>query len=267
MYRIAPIPMMVLLFSGAALAWNPNEECPTPPEDSHRAQITAGELFNKADQAYAAGRPLDALESFLCAHHVVQHENTLFNIAQISKINEIRAEALEILKAYVQHTTGANRVDPIQDIIHELEEQLMAEGALSPAEGPLEPDTAGPEASAAENVPEQSGRSKRKPLKIAGISLLGVGGAGLVVGAILQGLAGGAQSSAEESTTYPDFKSERDRMKGLQAGALAGFIAGGVLAGTGLALVLIGNKGSEKPIAAKVHVAPTPNGLRIEGRF
>ena len=74
--------------------------------------MTAGRLFADAESNYQQSRPIEALKGFLCSHDIIQHENTLFNIAQIAKITEFQGTALAILNGYVTHTAGANKTGP-----------------------------------------------------------------------------------------------------------------------------------------------------------
>ena len=266
--KIVPIILMVVLFSSSALAWNPETECPPLPDDSLKAQQLAGELFNRADEYYKNHQSIDALKSFLCSHSILQHENTLFNIAQITKLNETREEALMLLKEYVEHAKGSNKIDPIQDIIDELEKRLVADGKAAeqtaePEERSAEPDIE-KQGTAPDPAPPQK---KRNMLKTAGMVLIGVGGATLIAGAVFQGIAGSAKSDGEDATSYESFEDKREKMKKFQNGALIGFVAGGVLGGAGLVLYLIGNKRQKESNHPHISVVLAPKRLRIRGTF
>jgi hypothetical protein len=267
----APVLLIALFLATPARAWDPETECPQAPEDSLKLQMAAGELFAEADAQYSSGRPIEALKKFLCSHHVIQHENTLFNIAQIAKLDETEKEAIALLRDYVRHAEGSHKVDPIQEIIDELENAPAAQEedvSVAQATGPEEPPPPEPPAQGKEDVQKRRGPpNEPKGTKIAGLALMGTGGAALVVGAVLQGLAGSAKSDAEEAGTLNRFESAESKMKGFQIGALVGFVSGGVLAGVGVSLFIISKKDPNEHTDAAFYLTPHPGGVTLEGSF
>ncbi len=265
------ISIALFLVCGEGAAWNPESDCPRLPEDSVKAQRLAGELFNAAEQQYQESRPIEALKGFLCSLQIIQHENTLFNIAQIAKLSKHRSAALALLKDFVAHARGSTRVDPIQDIIAELEEETP--------EGPPEQEAVPPAASAEPEPPPSTIQTDRRPgenplvseeaparkngMRVAGWVLLGTGAAAAIAGGVFQGMAGSAQKRAESASTYSDFQDAERKMDGFQSGAYAGFIAGGVLLGSGLTLVLISDRGEKATLA----LAPGPKAVVLKGSF
>ena len=123
--------------------------------------------------------------------------------------------------------------------------------------------------------PPSSGMS---PLRVVGIAGMGVGVAGLVVGGVFLGLSSSTQTDADDlaSSCAPYcLPHEQKKVIDLDADAatqgtigIAGLVAGGVLAGGGLALILIGGKKQPaKPATAFVLPYVMPNGGGIVGRF
>jgi hypothetical protein len=252
-------------------AWNPGADCPAVPEDPVQAHISAGRLFNEAEQQYHSSRPIEALEGFLCSFRIIQHENTLFNIAQIAKLSKHRTAALALLRDFVSKTRGRVKVEPIEDLIAELEQKAVPHEAPETPEAAeaeptaevieAQPQTASSTPSEAPTQPEN-----RTGLSTSGWVLLAAGGAAAVAGGVLQGLAGSAQQQAEESNTYPDFQDAKRRMTGFQTGAYVGFATGGALMGVGLSL-LVASKKKGNAEETKVSIGAIPMGVELGGTF
>jgi hypothetical protein len=161
--------------------------------------------------------------------------------------------------------------------------QMEAGGAAAPATpAPATPATGaapatpspGDMSTAPDATPSTSGGS----LKTLGWIGIGVGGAGIVLGAVTGGLAAGKKSSASGSpcasgpcaqsdlTTY---QSNRDSYYTMGTISTIGFIAGGVLAAGGAALLLFGPHGESAPAATTGWVAPFvgPGSAGVTGRF
>lgn len=117
------------------------------------------------------------------------------------------------------------------------------------------------------------------PLAIAGIGTLGLGGAALVVGGVMGGLALGKHGDltdacdeasicpASEQGTLDDFRTFGNASTGL-------IVAGGVLAAVGVTLLVVGlgDEGDEGPDSARVLrltplAAPGFAGLSVQGTF
>ena len=129
------LAVAVELFVRPCVAWDPTTECPTLPDDALKAQIEAGRLFDEAEKYYRDGRASDALKSFLCSFQIVQHENTVFNIAQIAKLSQHRDVYLGLLRDFVAKTNGREKVDPIQEILAELDPSAAGGSAVETAPG------------------------------------------------------------------------------------------------------------------------------------
>jgi hypothetical protein len=84
-------------------------------------------------------------------------------------------------------------------------------------------------------------------LRLVGFIAIGVGGAGLIVGAVTGGLAMGKHSKLEDNCPGgqcpPDQQDNLDSFHTLGTVSTVGFIAGGVLAAAGIVLVVVGSLG------------------------
>ncbi|MDJ0762952.1 MAG: hypothetical protein QNJ97_08190 [Myxococcota bacterium] len=271
---------LIVILPLPALAENQAHACPERPEDETEAQALAGDLFAKGEQQYQAGQMDEALQSFLCSLSVIEHENTVFNIAQVARLSSDKAGALASLKRYRSGAVGTSTIEDIDEIIAELEkalqhattEQIKHAEAHQPGpnleasqtDDPSDNEMGGKQAIAPSSDTKKSRKNKTK---VIGWVLIGTGAAGLVTGSVLQGLAGAKKQNAQEVATYEQFLKEEDKMSAFQKGAYVGFIAGGVLAGTGIVLTLVSN-GKEAPAAnIALSLVPAPAGLVLEGRF
>jgi hypothetical protein len=115
--------------------------------------------------------------------------------------------------------------------------------------------------------PEDTNRGSG--MRIAGLTTLGVGAAGVIVGAIFGGLAIGKKNEAAPNCTS-DFsrctttgKASVDDALTFGTVSTIGFIAGGVLAAAGLTIFLLAPKSKEAHVTASV----SPFGLNIGGAF
>jgi PEGA domain len=109
----------------------------------------------------------------------------------------------------------------------------------------------------------------RSPLKAVGLAGIGVGGAGLILGAIAGGMALGKHGELQKicpsghCTDQQSAITSYDLVGGL---ATAGFVAGGILAATGVVLVIVAPRERAHETA---WIAPRigPGYAGVEGRF
>jgi hypothetical protein len=106
------------------------------------------------------------------------------------------------------------------------------------------------------------------PTKIAGYVLLGTAGATLITAIGIQGATGAAKNDALDAQNYEQFTSREDKMHSLQTGATVFWIATGVLAGTGVVLLLLDREESDGGSGGvDVEVGAAPGGVVLQGRF
>lgn len=239
--------------------------CPDKPADENEANELAGHFFSRGEQLFKEGRFQDALQQFLCSLEIKEHDNTLFNIAHVaSRVEDITA-VHRLLTDYLADAPEGDTTDELKKMLEEVEamsglgtpveEKKVPEVKIEEPPPPAEPVV----------VNEDKGKKKRV-LRTMGWISLGTGGASLITAAVLQGLAVSAKSDALDATTYDQFKSEKDKKESLQIGATVGFIAGGVLGGAGLAMLLLGAD-DESDGSATVSLVPAPDGLMLRGYF
>jgi hypothetical protein len=151
--------------------------------------------------------------------------------------------------------------------------------------GPTPPPTKPPETTPPATTPPaagtgtppatapDTGSSSGSPLKYVGITLLGVGGAGLVVGAITGGAALSQHSDLVKDCpgghcpkgSEDMFQARVDKYKKMGTISTAGFVAGGALAATGVILMVV----APKPKPQKAAITPVLGAgyLGMQGSF
>jgi len=274
-FRSVLLSVALILIPLQTLAWNPKVECPEIPEDPVKAQIVAGNLFSEAEADYQASQPLKALKGFLCSHRIMPHENTLFNIVQISKLADHQSTSIEILKDFVRHVEAKHKTAPIEEIIAELEGRSVKGETTDTDESPKEDGNMQSEPTRADSS-ETTGQTEpampaeqthsREWMKVTGLSLVSVGALTLVAGSVFQLMAGKSQQAAEDTMYYNTFKDKKQRMERFQTLAVVGFVSGGVLVGSGMVLWILGRK-SERLQSSRLLLVPSIQGVVLTGRF
>ena len=267
--------------------------CPEKPADQEIARNLAGSFFSSAERSFKEKRFDDALAKFVCSLRMMDHENTLFNVAHVALFAENKQAALALFRAYVADHPKGRTSREMRKMITQLESEAGSQEPASeapreeapPAPEPAEEEQAPTGAAAPAPEPKAAGAPEAaeggKPggpmaryLKIGGWTGVGAGAAALVIGAVLQGVSAAARQDALDARDYGKFVDERDRSSSLQAGAIAGFVIGGVLGGAGAFLLLWDFKpraegksapGTEKGL--ELSVVPGASGLLVKGRF
>ncbi len=276
--------MCLLWGFNAAPAWSDTlSECPEPPADESARRKLAGEWFATAQSFVEDERFPDAVRAFECSILMVEHPDTIFNAARAAKLAGDAAAAVRYAGLYLEKRPEGEVAEEARLIIEELGDSVKSPEPETPEPGDTPPETPEPEdhdveapepppVEASEQVSDAGttvdqnpppAKPQRPKLAIAGITALGVGGAGVVVGAVMQGLASNAWASGNSTTSYRDFKEYNRKMERFQTGALVGLIAGGVVAGAGLTMLLLQRGGETKQVALEV----APGGLIVSGRF
>jgi hypothetical protein len=160
------------------------------------------------------------------------------------------------------------------------EEEVRAEANLAEGEQktmrvvftPLPAGAAAPAAATQDSGPPPS-EYKGKPgstQRLLGWIAVGVGGAGLAVGGVFGSMAMGTQSDLDDSGDCadqkcgPDQQDKVDTLATQRTISTVGFIAGGVLAATGIVLVVTAPKGDKRPQAS---LRLSPGGVTFERAF
>ncbi len=275
---------IIFLTSSAAAAEDLSAQCPEKPVDEDSARALAGTWFKKGAQLVEEESYEEALKAFNCSRNMVEHPDTVFNAAQAAYLSGKRDIAKKMLGQYLEMAPDGRMKKEAEDLRVKIEKENRkeekkrqeeekrkqgAEEKKRKEEEERRREEAERAAAAAkakgDETPTETDDGKKSRMVLGGYIALGFGGASLVTGAVLQGLAGKSVSDGEKTDDYSgEWKDLKSEMKVYQTGALVGFIIGGVAAGVGIALVLIGKK---KDGEVEVSLAPSFDGLSLVGRF
>lgn len=209
------------------------------PSGGHPETTTAAEgpdaLSDAAVAAFKAREYDKAVDLFQQAYALDPQPNYLFNIGRVYEEKGDLEKAVANYQEFVKQPgvdleareNATARLKVLRQTLAELRED--AEPEAKPDATPIDP---GP------SPAEEAAAAKKRKMRIAGYSLLGVGGGALVIGAVFGGLALGKSNDAKDAAFVDDKLSLRQEAKGRAAVGDGLLITGGVLAAAGLALVL-----------------------------
>lgn len=274
MHRLSKLVATVAVALSVALAPLPSTAAVEPA--AAEGAETPDALSGAAVEAFRAGEYDKAIDLFQRAYTLDPQPNYLFNIGRVYEEKGDLEKAVANYQEFVKQPgvdieareAATERLKVLRRTLAELEEdkQPNTGGAVDPS---VDAPTPAEEAAAA----------KKRKLRIAGYSLLGVGGATLVIGAVFGGLAIGKSNDAKDAAFVDDKLALRQEAAGRAKVGDGLLITGGVLAAVGLVLVLVtlgkGKKKNGDTARLRPLVAPHPTawfgrssaGLSFAGRF
>lgn len=220
-------------------------------------KVRADALSDEAVTKFAAEEFDAAVDLFEQAYALDEQANYLFNIGRVYEEKGDLPKAVEYYQRFVAskgvdleaRQNATERLEVLRKAVKALEDD-EPDPTPEPATDPVAEDS-DPDTDAGDDSTDDGADDRKRKLRIAGYSLLGVGGAALIVGGIFGGLALGTSNDADEERFVDDALSGRDRAKTQAAVADAMFITGGVLAATGLVLVLSTLRGKKQSDTAR----------------
>jgi tetratricopeptide (TPR) repeat protein len=234
-------------------------------------RAAAREHYRQGMKAYDLGHYADAAKEFEAAYQALEDPTLLFNLAQAYRFAGDYAAAIRSYKSYLRHVPNSPQRGEVEARITELQKlfddqtrmnQKPPSGALAP---PGEPHPIAPPPSTP--APQVTHRPwpPARPLKIAGLSIAGVGVASLVLGGVFAGLASSAHSDANRGSNGVFDPAAEDRMNLYQSLDASFFAVGGVLVAGGLAAFLVGQLHS--PVEVSASAAPGGARAQLEVHF
>lgn len=230
MHRLANDLICVAVALGLASA--PLRAAATAAAEPAAAEETPDTLSSAAVEAFNAREFDRAIELFERAYALDPQPNYLFNIGRVYEEKGDLEQAVANYQKFVQQpgvdlearSVATERLKVLRQTLDQLRED--------------EPDQPKPVADSPTPA-EQAAAARKRKLRLAGYSLLGVGGGVLVIGAVFGGLAIGKSNDAKDAAFIDDKLSLRQEAKGRAVVGDGLLISGGVLAGVGLVLVLV----------------------------
>ena len=233
-------------------------------------------LSASAVEAFEAGRFDDAVSLFEQAYDADPQPNYLFNIGRVYEEKGDLQSAVDYYTRFIGESgvdidarkNAAARLKVLKEAIAALEDpKEEPEPEPEPTQDPEPPEVV------ASSPESDEPTDKQKKLRIAGYSLIGVGGAALIVGGVFGGLALGKTRSADDEPFVDEAARLRRDARSQARVADAMYITGGILAGAGLVMVLttLGKKKTPRTAAARHRIAPAVGrnhvGVSLGGRF
>ena len=255
--------------------FQPDESTATPEQNSE-----AEALSDQAVEAFNDKRYDESIDLFEQAYALNSNPNYLFNIGRVYEEKGDLQQAVSHYQRFVSQPgvdldsreAATARLKVLREALRQLQEekqekQVAADDETTPPE-PIPVTDEGP-------TDDEPRPDRKRGQRIAGYVLLGAGGAGLIVGGVLGGLASTKASDADSAEFVDDALRMRDDARRQARAADAMFITGGVLAAAGLVLVLttLGKKkGSASASTSSRWVfapaaSPTSAGAALHGRF
>jgi tetratricopeptide (TPR) repeat protein len=247
-YRLVVICVASSL-SGAS-AWGQAASPSSPASPAASAVEAAREHYRRGKVLFDLQRYLEAAKEYEAAYELKDDPALLFNIGQAYRLANEPQKAIGAYKSYLRNDASVGgkrraeieaRIGDLQKLANEQQKtqdappQGTEAGAPPPLSAPAAatpPPTVTPAPIVAVPTPQDSPSARRK--RWLGIGLMAGGGAALVAGGTLTGLAYGLQSTySHPSATTAFDPSAASRMQSEQ-------IAGGVMLGLGAAAAVGG---------------------------
>lgn len=258
--------VLVMGFCGEATAIELPDTCPPKPIDEESAIALANTWFEKGQKHVASQEYGDAVDAFACSLRMVEHPDTLYNAFKAAILAEKPDAAIEMGTMILEVSTDDQAKTEAREFL------AAAQRARQEKEQEKESETTVPvnadrDVTAADDTgikePPRLDKNRSTVWKTAVVSSV-VGGAGLIVGGVLQGLAGAAQRTTGETHDFAEYVDAKRDIDVFQKGALVSFVSGGVFLAAGMILFLIDGKSRDEPSLSFV---PDGNGFSLRGTF
>jgi tetratricopeptide (TPR) repeat protein len=213
----------------------------------------AEHYYKLGAQLYSRSDYLGALEQFKSSYRYSRAPALLHNMARCHESLGQHVQAIKLYEEYL--TSSPSEKELILSRVKNLKSLLASKKAArdpkpkpKPAPKPMpvpkpKPTPKPVVTPAPAPVSPVEDPAPSRPMRIAGWTLVGVGGAGLVAGIVMGALAADKASAMEDlgaaPVEYAGVQSDEDTGRAYQTGQIVGLAAGGALLVGGLTLVLL----------------------------
>lgn len=263
--RTRAVAMVLLLASATAMA--------APTKAAAKAE------FDRGVSAYTKGDYQGAVDALSKSFGIEADEETLFAWAQTERKLGHCDKALEL---YTQ-LLGMNLPDANKEAVkiqigectQILDEERAAAAMLDgPPTGPATSTDSGPSIGDASTeppstppiAPTDQGSTRPRWQDPIGLSLVGVGALGLVLGTTFLVKGSSAQSDADSATTYDDYLAASDRAESNGRVGVVGLVVGGAFVTAGVIWYMTRTP-ADADRTLTGWIAPGSGGLAVSGRF
>jgi tetratricopeptide (TPR) repeat protein len=185
-----------------------------------------------------------AIDEFKQSYELSKAPRLLFNIAQAYRLKKDWERALYFYNTYLRNDPNAPNRDDVEARIDEMKEKLASE-SRAPPPPPIPAPTPPAPTPPAPPPPERPHGPSARRLVVAGVTTLGLG---IIAGAVGGGLLGLASADANKVIAIkssggiwtPSAQQTYDEGTHSQAAAIALISVGGVAAGAGLVVTILG---------------------------
>ncbi|MGE0791108.1 MAG: tetratricopeptide repeat protein [Sandaracinaceae bacterium] len=259
--RVLALSSLALVLLGSA---------PRASAQSAASEQQAHDLFDQGRAEYDAGRFAEASQLFRRAYLLTPRYPLLYNIGQAELRAGRDASALEAFESFLRVADADDARRPeVTERVRILRSMGVAptEGGEAPRDSHPPPPDDGGGSNAVSPRPGGSSDAGGGGGSPAGWIVLGVGGAVLVAGAVLMGVAAsdtGSVTDAPDGSMWPDIESKANTINAMWGAGLALGIVGVVAVGVGLAWGIADSSGGE---GASAQLRVGPGSVAIEGTF
>ncbi|HWO17210.1 MAG TPA: hypothetical protein VNO30_00480 [Kofleriaceae bacterium] len=238
-------------------------------------QAKAGALFEKAQKHYQAGQYTAAIKLFTEAYELVHDPVYLFNLAQSYRKVLDCVKTAEYFERYLAEAKDADAkqrervgqwLREIAPCVQERREEAERARRAEEEARAREAEALRLEREAAARAPQATEIDRGKHLRIAGLVTAGVGAVGLGLGTYFS--VRGSQlkrdlaAACEDGCDWAGLEDKDAAGRRANTIAVVSWIGGGLAAGGGAALYLLGRARIEH-----VQVAPAQGGATVSARF
>jgi tetratricopeptide (TPR) repeat protein len=213
--------------------------------------------YEKATRAYDVQKYSEAVDEYQKAYEIGGDPAMLYNVAQSYRLADQPADALRFYRRYLQRSPNARNREDVERKIAEMEKVVEARRKAAAAAPPAAPEPV----LVAAPLPR---KAKPKPssgsLRVAGIVVASLGGAGLVTAAITGKLARDKSDQVTKASMNHEIFDENVEANGkaLNTVMIVSAIAGGALLVTGAVFILLSGGGASDERQASLSPAVSP---------
>jgi hypothetical protein len=130
-WSVIGIVLLMLSIPITTSAEKPKLRCPKITETDVPEDM-AGKLFSEGEAAFKKKRYKKALTKFMCSLQIIDHINTVFNIAQVIPLVRDRRQSLEWLHKYVKEHEDSWTTRELKKVIIKLETMMNRKPSWDP---------------------------------------------------------------------------------------------------------------------------------------